>query len=126
MHLLIVLFAVASGGPAQPGDDPGRSGRLVLVAGGAKSGEHIPALEARLSGPFGVGFDAAGTLYFVEMIGQRVRTIDRDHLVETLAGTGTKGDGGDGDSGWPSSTGRIASPSPEMVTSSSPTRGTTG
>ncbi len=98
MHLLIVLFAVASGGPAQPGDDPGRSGRLVLVAGGAKSGEHIPALEARLSGPFGVGFDAAGTLYFVEMIGQRVRTIDRDHLVETLAGTGTKGDGGDGDS----------------------------
>jgi sugar lactone lactonase YvrE len=82
--------------PVEAGDDPSRAGRLVLVAGGATDGDRIPAERARLNGPFGVGFDAAGTLYFVEMPGQRVRSINPDRLLTTLAGTGAKGAGGDG------------------------------
>jgi hypothetical protein len=43
-----------------------------------------------------VAFDPTGTLYFVELSGERVRTIGADGLVRTIAGTGRKGDGGDG------------------------------
>src|SRR5258705_10752466 len=35
-------------------DDPGRAGRLVLVAGGGTGGDGSPADQARLAGPFGV------------------------------------------------------------------------
>jgi hypothetical protein len=96
MHLMIVLVAIAFQGPAEAGGEPSRAGRLVLVAGGTSGGDGSPADQASLRGPFGVGFDAAGTLYFVEMIGQRVRTINPDGLLSTLAGTGGKGNGGDG------------------------------
>jgi DNA-binding beta-propeller fold protein YncE len=89
-------------------DDPSRSGRLELVAGGgaaggsananANAGESapVPADRALLGSPFGVGFDPGGTLYFVELTGQRVRSIGPDGLVRNLAGTGQKGDRGDG------------------------------
>jgi DNA-binding beta-propeller fold protein YncE len=49
-----------------------------------------------LNAPFGVAFDAAGTLFFVELNGNRVRKIGPDGIVATVAGTGRKGDGGDG------------------------------
>ena len=50
---------------------------------------------AQITSPFGVAFDDRGTLYFVEMLGHRVRKIGRDGLVTTLAGTGREGNGGD-------------------------------
>src|SRR4051794_1532976 len=78
------------------GQDPGRSGRLVLVAGGGTGEESAPADRARLASPFGVGFEPGGTLVFVELTGERVRSIGPDGLVRTLAGTGRKGEGGDG------------------------------
>ncbi|MHB1558566.1 MAG: NHL repeat-containing protein [Isosphaeraceae bacterium] len=73
-------------------------GRLVLVAGGGTEGDGngSPATQARLNGPFGVAFDAAGTLYFVEMPGNRVRKIGADGIVMPVAGTGRKGSSGDG------------------------------
>ena len=67
-----------------------------FVAGGGTGGDGSPADQAKLTGPFGVAFDPAGRLYFVELAGQRVRTIDPDGLVRTLAGSGRKGEGGDG------------------------------
>src|SRR4051812_20132874 len=77
-------------------DDPSRSGRLVLVAGGGTGGDGAPADRAKLDSPFGVGFAPDGTLVFVELTGQRVRSIGPDGLVRTVAGTGRKGEGGDG------------------------------
>ncbi len=71
-------------------------GRLVLVAGGGTGGDLTTASQAKLVAPFGVGFDAEGTLFFVEMTGHRLRKIGRDGLVTTLAGTGREGRGGDG------------------------------
>jgi sugar lactone lactonase YvrE len=91
---LTLLATVALSGAG--GADPGRGGRLELVAGGGTGGDGSPADRARLTGPFGVAFDPAGTLYFVELSGQRVRTIGPDGLVRTIAGSGRKGEGGDG------------------------------
>src|SRR5258707_6762451 len=77
-------------------DDPGRAGRLVLVAGGGTGGDGSPADQARLASPFGVGFDTEGAMFLVELTGQRVRKVGTDHLLTTVAGTGQKGDSGDG------------------------------
>jgi sugar lactone lactonase YvrE len=74
-----------------------RADKLVLVAGGTKDGDNIPATQAKLQTPFGVAFDKAGNVYFVEYTGHRVRKIDaKTGTVTTVAGTGEKGYGGDG------------------------------
>jgi DNA-binding beta-propeller fold protein YncE len=73
----------------------GRGERLVIVAGGGDGGDGAPADRAKLVTPFGTGFDPGGTLFFVELTGERVRKIGADGLVATVAGTGRKGDGGD-------------------------------
>jgi DNA-binding beta-propeller fold protein YncE len=69
--------------------------KIVLVAGGSDGGDGRPARTARLQAPFGVDFDRAGNLFFVEFTGYRVRKIDRRGLLTTIAGTGKKGYGGD-------------------------------
>lgn len=73
-----------------------RAEKLVLVAGGGNGGDGDPAREAKLQAPFGVDFDRAGNLYFVEFTGHRVRKIDRKGIVSTVAGTAEKGYAGDG------------------------------
>lgn len=55
--------------------------------------------DQKLNGPFAVAFAADGTLYFVEMEkGQRLRKIVNG-VVVTVAGTGEKGNDGDGNKG---------------------------
>ena len=73
MNLMIAMVAIAWQATAGTADDPGRAGRLVQVAGGGTGGDGSSADRAELTGPFGVGFDGRGTLYFVEMTGHRVR-----------------------------------------------------
>src|SRR5437868_3368327 len=74
-----------------------RADKLVLVAGGNQDADGVPATEAKLNGPFAVAFDKAGNTYIAEMTGQRVRKIDaKTGVLTTVAGTGEKGDGGDG------------------------------
>src|SRR3954454_1299239 len=92
----MTLFAVMAMVSLLGADDPSRSGRLVLVAGGGTGEDGAPADRAQLASPFGVGFDPEGTLFFVELTGERVRKIDPAGRVVTVAGTGKKGDGGDG------------------------------
>ena len=70
--------------------------QVVLVAGGGTATGAAPALEARLNTPFGVDFDAAGQLHFVELSGQRVCRIDSQGQLTVIAGTGQKGSSGDG------------------------------
>jgi sugar lactone lactonase YvrE len=69
---------------------------LVLVAGGGSGGDGSKADRARLVAPFGVAFDRPGRITFVEMTSNKLRAIDRDGTVTTLAGDGEKGDRGDG------------------------------
>jgi sugar lactone lactonase YvrE len=75
---------------------PAWADKVILVAGGDKDGDGKPAIETKLNGPFGVDFDKAGDLYFVEMVGQRVGRIDGKGICTIVAGTGHKGNGGDG------------------------------
>jgi len=57
--------------------------KLMLVAG-------------KLKTPYGAGFDAKGNLYVGEIYGHKVLKYDPHGKVTTIAGTGEKGDGGDG------------------------------
>jgi DNA-binding beta-propeller fold protein YncE len=69
--------------------------RVVLVAGGSES-EGGPAVRTRLNGPFGVDFDRSGDMLIVEIAGHRVLRVDRQGILTRIAGTGDKGDAGDG------------------------------
>jgi DNA-binding beta-propeller fold protein YncE len=89
--IAVLTFVALTGSAGQ-----GRADHLELVAGGGAGGDGSPADRAQLIGPFGVAFDPTGNLYFVELSGQRVRMIGPDGLVRTIAGTGQKGEGGDG------------------------------
>jgi sugar lactone lactonase YvrE len=71
-------------------------GRVVLVAGGPEDGTHQALTGAGMNHPFGAALDGAGNLYVVEEMGNRVHRIDTHGVVSVYAGTGTKGDGGDG------------------------------
>ncbi len=95
MSPIIVMLTLVHPAAVGIAEEPKSAGRLVLVAGGSAGGDGSPADRAELISPFGVGFDAEGTLFFVEMIGNRVRKIGPDGLVTTIAGTGRKGSLGD-------------------------------
>jgi DNA-binding beta-propeller fold protein YncE len=61
------------------------------------SGDGGPAAEARLNGPFDVGFDPAGNLYFSDTFNHRIRRVDgRSGIITTVAGNGVAGYAGDG------------------------------
>jgi DNA-binding beta-propeller fold protein YncE len=95
MSPIVVMLAIVCQATTGTAQTATQSGRLVLVAGGGNGGEGSPVDRAELTSPFGVGFDAERTLFFVEMTGNHVRKIGPDGLVTTIAGTGRKGDGGD-------------------------------
>ncbi len=74
-----------------------RADRIVLVAGGTEPHTGIPATRAALKEPFGVGFDARGNLFIIEMAsGNRLLKVDAAGLLTHVAGQGSPGDSGDG------------------------------
>lgn len=93
--LKTLLLAITFSSLSQPLDL--HAAKLVLVAGGGTNdADGIKATAAKLKGPFGVDFDKAGNLYFVELNGDRLRQVDKRGIITTIAGTGIKGAGGDG------------------------------
>ncbi|RLS58910.1 MAG: hypothetical protein DWH91_01545 [Planctomycetota bacterium] len=72
---------------------------VELVAGGGKLAPPGLAGQVQLDTPFGVDFDKAGQLWFVELNGHRVGRINRQGQLAILAGTGVKGYSGDGGPG---------------------------
>ena len=95
MSRVVILVAISLQLTPGVAADTGYAGRLELVAGGETGGDGGTAGEPKIVSPFGVAFDAAGTLFFVELNGHRVRKIGPDGLVTTLAGTGRPASGGD-------------------------------
>jgi DNA-binding beta-propeller fold protein YncE len=60
-------------------------------------GDGGPAVRARLNGPFDVGFDPAGNLYFSDTFNHRIRRVEaRSGDITTCAGSGEAGYSGDG------------------------------
>lgn len=61
------------------------------------AGDGGPAAQARLNGPFDLGFDAHGNLYFSDTFNHCIRRVDaRSNVITTCAGCGEAGYSGDG------------------------------
>jgi RHS repeat-associated protein len=72
---------------------------IETVAGSAEdgySGDGGPATEAQLYLPSGLAFDASGNLYIADSSNHRIRKIDQNGIITTVAGNGREGFGGDG------------------------------
>jgi sugar lactone lactonase YvrE len=74
-------------------------GLISTIAGTGKdasTGDGGPATKASLADPEGLLLDSKGDLYVSESEGNRVRVITPDGTIRAFAGTGQKGDAGDG------------------------------
>lgn len=75
------------------------SGIVRTIAGTGNegfSGDGGPAIEAELDHPDGIFVDVDGTVYVADAGNDRVRRIDRNGIITTVAGTGRPGYSGDG------------------------------
>src|SRR5262249_27663829 len=76
------------------------AGVMNIVAGQPGScgynGDGIPATEALLSFQLGVAVDSQANLYIADAYNNRVRMVDSQGIINTVAGNGTQGFGGDG------------------------------
>jgi streptogramin lyase len=77
-----------------------QTGTITALAGTGQKGfdgDQRPATAARLNGPFDVALDNAGNLYFSDTGNHAIRRVDaKSGIISTIAGTGKKGDMGDG------------------------------
>ena len=74
-------------------------GTITRVAGTDESGfsgDGGPATEARIQAGGGVAVDAEGNLYLADRANDRIRKIDPNGIITTIAGTGLKEHTGDG------------------------------
>ena len=77
----------------------GREGIASTIAGTGTagfSGDGGAATEAQVNLPFGIAIDGDGNVYVADTNNNRVRKVDRDGIITTVAGTGARGFGGDG------------------------------
>lgn len=73
--------------------------KIETVAGTGKpgfSGDGGPALKAELNNPYGLAVGPGGALFVCDMGNDRVRRIDANGIITTVAGSGSKGWIGDG------------------------------
>ena len=77
-------------------------GVVETVAGSGESGfggDGGDALNAKLASPRDVAVGPDGSLYITDWWNHRIRKVSPDGVIETIAGTGEKGFGGDGGPG---------------------------
>jgi sugar lactone lactonase YvrE len=75
------------------------AGVITAVAGNGTvsfSGDGIPAVNASLNFPNSVAIDSAGNLFIADTNHHRIRKVDTNGVIQTVAGNGTQGFGGDG------------------------------
>jgi uncharacterized protein (TIGR03437 family) len=75
------------------------NGNISTIAGNGVSGysgDSGQATGAQLSGPRGVAVDSAGNVYIADTANNRVRKVDPNGVITTVAGTGAAGVSGDG------------------------------
>jgi sugar lactone lactonase YvrE len=74
------------------------AGNVSVVAGTGTcgfGGDGGPAIAAKINDPNGIAFDSSGNLYLADSNNHRIRRIDRNGVISTVAGTGVAGLGGD-------------------------------
>ena len=77
------------------------NGIITTVAGPGTSGspgDGGPATAAELGGPYGICLDSRNNLFITEYLNSRIRRVDTNGIITTVAGTGTNGYSGDGGS----------------------------
>jgi len=75
------------------------TGTITTVAGNGVagfSGDGGPGTSARLNSPTGVAADSFGNVYIADDFNARVRRLSTNGQINTFAGTGQQGNGGDG------------------------------
>jgi RHS repeat-associated protein len=75
------------------------NGIISTVAGNGVEGyggDDGPAIQAKLRYPYGVAVDVSGNLYIADYLNSRIRKVDTNGIITTVAGTGAFGYGGDG------------------------------
>jgi hypothetical protein len=75
------------------------SGVITSVVGNGTSGysgDGGAATNASLSSPYGMAFDGLGNLYFADSGNLRIRRVDTNGIITTVAGNGNSGYSGDG------------------------------
>lgn len=91
------LYIAEQGGHAVRKVD--RRGVISTVAGAGQagySGDGGAAVAARLNAPAGLAVDVAGNLFIADTGNHRIRRVDRDGVIRTVAGDGVPGFAGDG------------------------------
>ncbi len=81
-----------------------RNGHISTLAGsgagglqqGSFAGDRGLAIQARLNNPRGLAVDALGQVYVTDSGNHRIRKIDTQGIINTVAGTGSAGFSGDG------------------------------
>jgi sugar lactone lactonase YvrE len=74
------------------------NGIITTIAGNGNqgfSGDGGPATLAELGPPYAVAFDLRGNLYIADTENSRVRKVDLNGIISTIAGNGSEGDSGD-------------------------------
>ena len=87
-----------------------KNGIITTVAGNGAwgySGDNGPALLAKLDWPTGVAADSAGNVFIADAGNYRIRKVDANGIITTVAGNGTWGSSGDG---GPAIQGRLSWP----------------
>ncbi len=74
------------------------NGIITTVAGGGTNsiGDGGGAVAVSLSGPSGLAIDGSGDLFIADTAGGRVRKVDTQGVISTVAGSGVEGYSGDG------------------------------
>ena len=76
-------------------DRGGTIGTVVGTGTRGWSGDDGPATQARIATPAGIAVDSEGSLFLTEFWAGRIRKVDPDGIITTIAGTGRKESTGD-------------------------------
>ena len=71
-------------------------GLITTVAGGGSGGDGGAATNASLKQPYGLAVSASGNLYIADYGNNRIRRVDANGIITTVAGNGSFGFSGDG------------------------------
>lgn len=77
----------------------GANGKITTIAGTGLpgfNGDSRPGIETQLHTPCGLAVDASGVVYIADTGNHRIRRVTAGGSLLTVAGTGTRGFGGDG------------------------------
>lgn len=87
---------IAEGNRVREVSPDGRIATLAGTGNAGDTGDGGPASKAQLNTPQGLAVDSSGRVYIADTLSNRVRRVDLDGTITTVAGTGEAGYAGDG------------------------------